>query len=119
MLFYFVKGFKMLIEIYRVVGNFTQPGLHTERIIKYFAAKKQAQSAIKEERSRSRDDFKIDLWLEKIVIDTNDNSLIKFLNEKTGRLLEEVDHFPPSEISNGTNDVGRVNYIPIFETYKY
>ena len=30
-------------EFYRVVSYFTQPGLHTERIIKYFATKKQAQ----------------------------------------------------------------------------
>tara|TARA_R110002012_G_scaffold130267_1_gene282696 strand:+ start:214 stop:579 length:366 start_codon:yes stop_codon:yes gene_type:complete len=109
----------MPTEFYRVVGYFHQPGLHTERIIKYFATKKQAQSAIKEERSQSTDDFRIDLWLEKIVIDTDDNSLIKFLNEETERLLESVDHFPPSEISNGTNDVGRVNHIKVTRTIHF
>jgi hypothetical protein len=103
-------------EFYRVVGYFTQPGLHTETIIKYFATKKQAQRAIKEERKKAADDFIIDLWLERIVVSTDDNSLIKFLNEETDRLLESVDHFPPSEISNGTNDVGRVDHIKVTRT---
>ena len=107
------------IELYRVCGYFDQLGLHTEKVIKYFPTKKHAQRAIKEERKRNAEDYRVDLFMDKIVLKNGKKSFVKLLNKEVNILLEHVDHFPPSKISNGEKQFGRIDHIHVRETIEY
>ena len=116
---------------YRMVGRIEEKGIYTQNVVKYFATKKQAQNAIKEERTKGGfygelDDvtgqpigpqghIKVSLWLEKVILKNSKESITKLLNEEISK-LDPDDMF--LQLSDGDKQMAS-RHIAVQSTFTY